>query len=348
MNNFINIRVLVFSLILLLTTNQMIAQKSIDKEGKIYGYINLDESWDSKIYLSYIPSFNDLYLLSPTTIISDATIDKFGYFSIDISFLPEEENLFRLHVVKKGDSPNSLIIGGKNENHTFIIANGYSKIEINVQRSSNPPFKKIKVNGSQSNTSLLRIKNTVSVMDSLILKSNSVKSEFIKNQFNIELLHVADTSSNPLVSLYALHNADHKSIFDGKTDFFISFLKKWENQKNTYFEAFRNDLSKLPQETQKKNEVAGASYLPIILFVSIALFISIGFLIWKRLKNPSVNLNSLSVQERKILAFLKNGATNQEISEDFNIEISTVKSHVSNIFKKLNVKSRKDLMSSDG
>ena len=201
MNNLI-IRVLVFSLTLLVTTKQMLAQKSRDKEGEIYGSINLDESWDSTIYLSYIPSFNDLYLLSPTTIISDATIDRFGYFSLDISFLPEEENLFRLHVVKKGDNPNSLILGGNNENHTFIIANGYSKIEINAQRSSNPPFKKMKVNGSQSNTSFLQIKRTISVMDSLILESNSVKSEFIKNQFNIELLHVADTSSNPLVSLY--------------------------------------------------------------------------------------------------------------------------------------------------
>lgn len=348
MNNFIIIRVLVFSLILLVTPNQMLAQKSIDKGGEIYGYINLDESWDSKIYLSYIPSFNDLYLLSPTTIISDATIDRFGYFSLDISFLPEEENLFRLHVVKKGDSPNSLILGGNNENHTFIIANGYSKLEINAQRSSNPPFKEIKVNGSQSNTSFLQITKIVSVMDSLILESNSAKSEFIKDQFNIELLHVADTSSNPLVSLYALYNADFKSIFDAKTDFFMSFLKKWENQENTYFNAFRNDLPKLPQETQKKNEVAGASSLPIIIFVSIILFASIGFLMWKRLKKSSVKLNSLSVQERKILTFLKNGATNQEISEEFNIGISTVKSHVSNIFKKLNVKSRKDLMNSNG
>ena len=128
----------------------------------------------------------------------------------------------------------------------------------------------------------------------------------------------------------------------------MSFLKKWENQENTYFNAFRNDLPKLPQETQKKNEVAGASSLPIIIFVSIILFASIGFLMWKRLKKSSVKLNSLSVQERKILTFLKNGATNQEISEEFNIGISTVKSHVSNIFKKLNVKSRKDLMNSNG
>lgn len=347
MNNLI-IRVLVFNLTLLVTTSQMLAQKSIDKKGEIYGCINLDESWNSAIYLSYIPSFNDLYLLSPTTIISDATIDRFGYFSLDIGFLPEEENLFRLHVVKKGDNPNSLILGGNNENHTFILANGYSKIELNAQKSSNPPFKKMKVNGSQSNTSFLQIKKTVSVMDSLILESNSAKSEFIKNQLNIELLHIAETSSNPLVSLYALYNSDFKSIFDEKTDFFMSFLKKWENQENTYFDAFRDDLPKLAQETQKKNETAGTSYLPIIVFVSIALFTSIGFLIWKRLKKSSAKLNSLSVQERKILAFLKNGATNQEISEEFNIGISTVKSHVSNIFKKLNVKSRKDLMNSNG
>ena len=161
-------------------------------------------------------------------------------------------------------------------------------------------------------------------------------------------MHVADTSSNPLVSLYALYNSDFKSIFDEKTDFFMSFLKKWENQENSYFDTFRADLPKLLEETQKKNEVVLASYLPVIIFVSIALFASVGFLSWKRLRKSSGKLNSLSVQERKILAFLKNGATNQEISEEFNIGISTVKSHVSNIFKKLNVKSRKDLLNSKG
>jgi DNA-binding NarL/FixJ family response regulator len=41
---------------------------------------------------------------------------------------------------------------------------------------------------------------------------------------------------------------------------------------------------------------------------------------------------------------LKKGASNKEISEEFNIGISTVKSHVSSILSKMNAKSRKELM----
>ena len=63
---------------------------------------------------------------------------------------------------------------------------------------------------------------------------------------------------------------------------------------------------------------------------------------WGAAKNR--RLKTLSVQERKIFEMLKQGATNKEISEAFNIGISTVKTHVSSILTKLNMKSRKEVM----
>ena len=58
----------------------------------------------------------------------------------------------------------------------------------------------------------------------------------------------------------------------------------------------------------------------------------------------SKSLNNLSIQERKILVLIQQGLSNQEISDQCNIGMSTVKSHVSNIYGKLKIKSRKEAL----
>jgi DNA-binding NarL/FixJ family response regulator len=60
--------------------------------------------------------------------------------------------------------------------------------------------------------------------------------------------------------------------------------------------------------------------------------------------NKKRKLKKLSVQERKIFVLLQQGATNQEISDECHIEISTVKSHLNSIFSKLKIKSRKEAL----
>ena len=58
-------------------------------------------------------------------------------------------------------------------------------------------------------------------------------------------------------------------------------------------------------------------------------------------KNP---IQDLTVQERNIFALLQLGKSNKEISDELNISLSTVKSHVNNIFSKMNIKSRKEIL----
>ncbi len=53
----------------------------------------------------------------------------------------------------------------------------------------------------------------------------------------------------------------------------------------------------------------------------------------------------LTEREREILSFIANGHTNAEIAEKLVIECGTVKNHVHNILKKLEVKSRHEAAS---
>jgi DNA-binding NarL/FixJ family response regulator len=53
-----------------------------------------------------------------------------------------------------------------------------------------------------------------------------------------------------------------------------------------------------------------------------------------------MNETILSRQEKKILTALSSGSLYKEIAADHNISINTVKKHLKNVYRKLNVKKR--------
>jgi DNA-binding NarL/FixJ family response regulator len=59
----------------------------------------------------------------------------------------------------------------------------------------------------------------------------------------------------------------------------------------------------------------------------------------------SADLAELTLREVEILRFLVMDASNQEIAEHFSISVSTVKSNLHDIFRKLNLKNRKEVAS---
>jgi ATP/maltotriose-dependent transcriptional regulator MalT len=59
-------------------------------------------------------------------------------------------------------------------------------------------------------------------------------------------------------------------------------------------------------------------------------------------KNQNL-LEALSQQEQKIVGLINQGMSNKEIASTLFISVSTVKSHINNIYKKLNVRSRDHL-----
>lgn len=93
----------------------------------------------------------------------------------------------------------------------------------------------------------------------------------------------------------------------------------------------------------------------IIILLAVILIIVILYLLnfkfefkyTKEAKNVNGNqdkilLENLSNTEITILKLLAEGKTNKDISNSLSISVHTVKKHVSNIFKKLNLSSRSE------
>lgn len=298
----------------------------------IAGYISMDDSWAPTLYLSYIPTFEEMYAVSNEMIIAKTGIDSLGYFRFDIDFLPRGQNLYRLHLVKKGDTPASLIIGGKDENHLFLIADRFSAIRVNCP-STYPPFKQVRFENSTENMAFQRVSDLVFVADSLAAESSASKRLLVEKQLLKDLHSVADTSANLLVSLYAIYKSNFESNYPSHAGFYRSYLRKWKGQDNAYLEAFSK---KMPREAGKPAHVLLIFLALIVVLISLVPVV--------RRFRKSHGLEKLSIQERRIYELLQQGASNQEISNHFNIGLSTVKSHVSSIYAKLKVKSRKHIM----
>jgi DNA-binding CsgD family transcriptional regulator len=167
--------------------------------------------------------------------------------------------------------------------------------------------------------------------NSIDYEHSLIKKKFIEEVVSEKLKQIADTCENPLVSLYALYQTDFLSDFKKNSTFYKAYLSKWSNDNSPYFKSFRQQFPH--------------SKKPVWPYVLIFLFISalISGILFVRTRK-SGKIKKLSVQERRIFELLQKGATNQEISDECNIELSTVKSHVSSIFSKLNIKSRKEAM----
>jgi DNA-binding CsgD family transcriptional regulator len=316
---------IIFFLSLVLSSN---IKAVSDTSGCIWGTLLLDDTWERNIYMSYIETIEKKYTVSDDIIIASSKVDSLGKFAIALDKLPSEWSLLRLHVVKQGVSPASLIIGSTDENYYFIIANRYSKIELH-NTLEKPIFKNVFISGAPYMNTIEYITNLSNYPNSINYENSLIEKEFIEEVISEKLKSIADTCKNPLVSLYALYQTDFYSDYQKNPTFYKAYLSKWRNDNSPYFKSFRRQF---PISEKPK-------WLYILIFLFIGVFISVSIFIKDRKRRK---IKKLSMQERRIFELLHKGASNQEISDEYNIELSTVKSHVSNIFSKLNIKSRKE------
>ncbi|WP_236976224.1 helix-turn-helix domain-containing protein [Membranihabitans maritimus] len=278
---------------------------------------------------------NDMYTMSSNMIIDKVRIDSQGYFSIKTTFLPKKDGLYRIHLSKVGSPPASLIIGGQDENHLFIMAHRHSQFNIKSLGRTATLFDSLEITNSPDNDKLLMINKITELEENREITGTPLKRDLISKAVNEKLRTIADTSENPLVSLYAIYQSSFEANYTAHREFYEQYLQKWENEKSLYFDIFRKQID-------LRNPAHSLHYVWIaLLFFGIGILTTLYIFPTIKRKHP---IHDLSIQERKIFKLLQSGKSNKEISEECNIGISTVKSHVSNIYTKLNIKSRKEAM----
>ena len=302
----------------------------------ISGRFVLDSThWAPSIYLSHILDLSQMNAISYRQIIAQADLTQDGSFSFSTELFPDVDQLYRIHLVKKGDPPATLMIGGREQNHFFLLARQGSQIILEMQ-PGDALFDNLSMEGYEPNLSLLEIEKVVKRLNAVDQVASSLNRDFTRDVLYDQLRAMADSSEHPLVSLYALNASNYKEHYLETPAFYKRYIRRWRLEKTEYHFAFRQELGMSRRNMHPA--IAGGGALLLLLIM-----LSVYFLWWKKRQVPSP-YTLLTIQERKVFDLLKEGRSNKEIAVEFNVSVSTVKSHVNSIFSKLDVKSRREIM----
>ncbi|WP_197675643.1 response regulator transcription factor [Polaribacter sp. Hel1_33_78] len=180
------------------------------------------------------------------------------------------------------------------------------------------------------------------------LKAYFLETTYIKDEKKyLNKIHTFTKDSLQIlaVKLISIYELNAKKLLDKdivKNKFF--YIKLLQDLKESDIEPkeylfLENKLSKfLINEVETKYTYS--KWLNIILGISlIGLFI---FLVKSKRKETPVLL--LSKQETIVKKMIIEGKSNKEIAKELFISLSTVKTHITNIYKKLNLSNRGDLI----
>ena len=278
--------------------------------ARLSGKVSLDTGWARKLYVCRMPGFDYMFTTSTAMIVAEGDIDTSWNFSIDFP-ASKDESLYRLHFIRKGDPASTLIIGSRDMNHVFFIAKEAD--QIHFDKTSGLPISQSAIGGSKANFELNAL---------LRLAGNDTTG-------NNTLISIADRSTSQLVGLLAISRTDKLS---DEQKVRVSDLLVHFDQHNAYgahvFQDYRTT-------NYWKLYLSGG----VLLVIALLLY---GYFFHKR-RAILMTWRELSQREMDIVSLILSGKSNKEVALALNIELSTVKTHVNNIYAKLRVNNRKDL-----
>ncbi len=307
------------TILILCSIQQLYAQIEVS------GQLQLDSSWARVVCASRIPSLGDMYRCSEAMIIASDTLDASGRFTVQ---LPTEirGEFIRLHVFKKEGPVAMLIIGGKNENHGFFALSEREDYHIWPTGKEGNFFRNFSIN-EPTNNQLRYIDQVIVQMDSASSTNTMEDRQLLGQAIADHLIALSDTCSRVLPAIYSAYMAN------------MGF-----NQQQVQ-DQMRELLSKFDKHPYLTPFVVQSSGSWVIKSLSVVLLLIATTLLAPQLshRRNRRKIARLSQQERKVAGLVASGKTNKEIAQLLHVEISTIKSHVYQIFNKLQIKSRKEV-----
>jgi DNA-binding CsgD family transcriptional regulator len=255
-----------------------------------------------------------------------------------------------------------LFVGGPG-NYLLLIIDNNSKIKIEVKDFSKDPLD-YKLSGDLFDQNekirdfeqdFRSIWNT-DINADLALNNRRRVNEELAERITSEF---CESNPYPLVSILALQHIDIETDYRNYPDFYLTFLQKIKlSKENTspYVKAFEKKLEFIEFKNHPKKEhkafTINAQFIIVLFLIILGLFLIILFYLKRNnnkkqteLKDKSSDFNvelanQLTKREKEIMALLIREYQNKEIATELYLEVSTIKSHLSKIYQKLNVSNR--------
>lgn len=310
---------------------------------------------DGDIYLSLIEDYRKISGVYEDQILMKTTADSLGNFLFQGNNLPNENRIFRIHVDMCPASEQALNhFSGhcNNSREVLFIANNNDTLSLPTSFDQEM-FCSIHSKNSKADA-LLKIDSVKNDMKFAFATYHSEANKKMNTQkWFRKLQDYGEGLQEPLAELSIYGFLSDRSGF-----FHTFYLNDLSN--NQYYEALLSRLESTypasPYTKQYTSELKADQFLiedkseyPWWFFLIgsvLLLFLVLNFYIigkWfqqKKKKDPGMGL---SKQEERIKALILEDKTNKEIADALFISVSTVKTHINNLYKKLDVSSREEL-----
>lgn len=317
------------------------------------------ENVDGKtVYLSIIEDYRKLSRPYLEQIIKKASVDSTGYFKFQGDNLSIDNRIYRIHV----DECSEEAIDSKhflrrcdNSRSILFIANNSDSITFPTSFADEVLCEITSTNSKSEAFLQIDALKEEMAFDFYDFRSEANRKLNSKKWFT-RLQDFGENLNEPLTELYVYDFLSDKRnetysyyLKDiSKNDYYSGLAERLEEKyPNTVFtELYKSEIA-TDQQINSQNKNANSywkSILGVLLALSILLNIYFVARQNSRKKNHKNNaLGKLTQQEQKIVNEILKDKTNKEIASDLFISLSTVKTHINNLYKKLNVTSREEI-----
>jgi len=309
------------------------------------------------VYLSLIEDYKKCSRIYLDQIVQKTVADSSGHFSFRGKSLPPKNRIYRIHVdgcqaddefghhlSKTCQQRQSILFIAKN-NDTLLLdkTNGQEILCAVASTNDKAPL-------------LLEINSLKEGLTYELSEINGQKGrDIILTDWFGRMHDFAIAANEPLAELYI-----HDFLSDRSNETYAHYLK--DLQKSGYYKTLLKRLqSTYPKarftklyETQLAADtyILGQSrhtlswskwalYGALLLSLLLNLFL---LLKWRANRQKVRPHSKLTAQEQKIIAEILKGKSNKAIAADLFISHSTVKTHINNLYKKLGVSSRQEIL----
>lgn len=312
----------------------------------------------SDVYLSLVEDYRKINRVYLDQVIMKTSADSLGNFSFNGDMLYPQNRIYRIHVDACGENLSSEHYLGSCEDleSVLFIANNSDTLHFPVTfdtqvfcdiRSTNP-----------RSTLLLEIDSLKEEMYLDFAQLESPASQDLQAQkWFARLQEFGEGTGEPLAELYIYEFLSDKrnAIYNyyledlSSNAYYANLSERLQNQyPNTTFTRFY--LAEITSDQQLASlRIAGDKRVSYMIYLLLLLSVLLNlwlFRLWRKNRGKKIQLwKRLTPQEKKIVEQIIQEKSNKEIAETLFVSLSTVKTHINNLYKKLGVSDREAVKS---
>ncbi len=322
------------------------------------GHIDVDIQ-QGDIYLSVVEDYRKISGVHPEQIIAKTTADSTGFFKFSGNNLPSENRIYRIHVDECDEDSrdvNHFMGHCPNSKEVIFVANNNTELFL-PSTFENEIFCEV-VSENEKSKAFLKIDSLKHDMRYAFgaYRSEANRKLNSKKWFSI-LQQYGEQLQEPLAELYS-----YAFLSDRSSDLYEYYLEDLKNSAyyDELLQRLKNQYPDSPYTQQYESELksdrylieaSNSSMLPwwAYLLSGVCILSLLGnyyfFGKLRGLQKSRATTGNLSRQEEKVLQHILDDKTNKEIAEAMYVSVSTIKTHINNIYRKLNVSSRDEAKS---